>query len=103
MVDESHKNPRTKKDETDKILSMEDKEQLESETLDESKVVDEAEDLDSSEFTSGIDNPSDGNAEANPEIDKSTRSKRFSKEHAIDEEELRKNKFKPAKAGSDSA
>lgn len=97
----NHENPKDLKSERKKIVGMvEGKEQLKDETLDESKVQDEAEDLEPSEFTSGTDAMADGNAEADPEIDQSSASTRFSKKHELDEKELRKNKgIKDIKSG----
>lgn len=106
LADESHKNPRTKKEEYDKIIAMLEKSQLESEKLDESKVTEPSEDVDSSEapFTEDTDGKiAPLEKSGSVEIDKSTRSKRFSIEHeetttkdSVLREQLKKKVDKPS-------
>lgn len=105
MVDESHKNPRDLKDERKKIVDMIDKEQLAEGSKNVGNIDEESKDADQTEspWTEEKDAASEiapiekAGVSENP-VSEDMR-KRFSKKHEIDEEELRKNKFKGAKAG----
>jgi len=70
------------KREKDKTLKLLDTSQVKDETLDEGKVRDVSEDVEPSSFTENAPDTSYGaDTKGSPEVDKSTRSKRFAIEH----------------------